>query len=73
MKYEKVKFDVGDKQFEVLHCLGDGLCKCKSCEKKGKWNVCWTPWFYKLSEDDEVICEDCLREILIQRRINETK
>lgn len=73
MKYEKVKFDVGDEQFDVIHCIGDGQCKCKSCEKKGKYTVSWTSWFYKLSEDDKVICEDCLRELLIQRRINETK
>lgn len=67
MTYEKVKFNVGDEQFDIIHCLGDGQCKCKSCEEKS-----WTSWFYKLSEEeDDVMCSNCLREILIQRRINE--
>lgn len=71
MKYEKVKFNVGDEQFDVIHCLGDGQCKCKSCEKKGENYISWTSWFYKLSEEDNVMCSNCLRELLIQRRINE--
>lgn len=74
MTYEKVKINVGDEQFDVIHCKGDGQCKCKSCEEKGKWNVSWTSWFYKLSENDEgVMCRDCLTEILVQKRIDKTR
>ena len=71
MRYEKVKFDVGNEQFDVIHCLGDGQCECGSCKEKGKWSLSWTSWFYKLSEnDDGVLCRNCLAEILIQRRID---
>ena len=71
MKYENVKFNVGNEEFDVVHCLGDGQCECKSCKEKGKYTVSWTSWFYKLDENDKgVLCRDCLREILIQRRID---
>ena len=36
-----------------------------------KWSLSWTSWFYKLNETDgNVLCRDCLAEILIQRRID---
>lgn len=71
MKYETIKFNVGDEQFDVIHCLGDGQCECKSCKDKGKYNVSWTSWFYKLNENDKhVLCCNCLAEILIQNRID---
>lgn len=71
MKYETIKFNVGNEQYDVIHCLGDGQCECKSCKDKGIWSRTWTSWFYKLNETDEnVLCRDCLAEILIQRRID---
>lgn len=71
MKYETIKFNVGDEEFDVIHCLGDGQCECGSCKKNGKWSLSWTPWFYKLHETDEnVLCRNCLAEILIQNRID---
>ena len=71
MRYETINFNVGDKEYEVVHCLGDGQCECKFCKEKGKWSLSWTSWFYKLNENDEgVLCRNCLTEILIQRRID---
>ena len=71
MKYETIKFNVGNEQYDVIHCLGDGQCECDSCKEKGKWSLSWTSWFYKLNETDKnVLCRDCLAEILIQRRID---
>lgn len=71
MKYEKVKFKVGDEVFDVVHCLGDGQCECSRCKENGRWSLSWTPWFYKMDENDEdVLCPDCLRELLIQERVN---
>lgn len=71
MRYETVNLIVGDEKFEVIHCLGNGHCECKSCKEKGKWSLNWTDWFYKLQEnDDDVLCRECLREVLTQRRID---
>ena len=65
MEYEKQTIVINNKEHEVVHCLGHGQCKCKSCERKGKYYVSWTDWFYKLTEqDEEVVCYDCLKELL---------
>ena len=71
MKYENVKFNVGNEEFDVVHCLGDGLCECDSCKQNGKYSVSWTSLFHQFDENDkEVLCRGCLSEILIQRRID---
>ena len=70
MEYEKYKFRVGEIEYDVIHCLGHGQCQCDSCKQRGRYNVSWTSWFYKLEETDEhVLCSDCMTEVLVQRRI----
>ena len=65
MKLENYEFSVGKEKVNVLHCKGDGQCVCSSCKTPK-----WTSWFYKLSEEDKgVLCSDCMREVLIKRRI----
>lgn len=72
MTYEKKTINVGHAEHEVIHCIGEGQCQCKSCKDRGIYNVSWTSWFYKLDEADKgVLCIDCIREILIQRRIDD--
>lgn len=64
MMYEKLTVEINGKQHKILHCMGHGQCKCKSCEEKGKYYVSWTDWFYKIDENSPAICYDCLREKL---------
>ena len=68
MMYEKKTIEINGKQHEILHCIGNGQCKCKSCEAKGKYYVSWTSWFYKIDENGPVMCYDCLREELANER-----
>lgn len=71
MTYETIKFQVGDIEYDVIHCLGEGQCQCKRCKDRGIYNISWTSWFYKLNENDKgVICRHCLQELLIQKRID---
>lgn len=68
MTYEKLTVEINGKQHEILHCMGHGQCKCKSCEAKGKYYVSWTDWFYKIDENSPAMCYDCLREKLANER-----
>lgn len=52
------------KEVTYYHCLGNGACTCRECARKGKVYDCWTDWFYKLTEDGECLCYDCLIEKL---------
>lgn len=65
MKHEKETIEILGNDFVVLHCLGNGQCKCKSCEAKGKYNISWTVWFYRIDMDHDVMCYDCLKEAII--------
>lgn len=69
MTYEKRTIKVGNEEHEVLKCIGEGQCQCKSCKEKGIYNVSWTSFFYALKENDGVLCRDCLDEHFIQERI----
>lgn len=64
MYLEKRTIKIKDKEYEVFNCRGNGQCQCKSCKDKGKYYVSWTDWFWKLTEDGEAICFDCLKEKL---------
>ena len=72
MTFEKRIISVGRKEYEVIHCRGEGQCTCRSCEAAGKYGRHWTDWMYKLSEEsEELFCIDCLKEKLINKRENE--
>ena len=74
MTLKAYKFNVGDIEYDVLKCEGEGQWQCKRCKDRGIYNVSWTSWFYKLNKDDKgVLCSDCLREILIQNRVAEAR
>ena len=72
MTFEKRIISVGRKEYEVIHCRGEGQCTCRSCEAAGKYGRHWTDWMYKLNEEsEELFCIDCLKEKLINERENE--
>lgn len=72
MTFEKRIISVGRREYEVVHCRGEGQCTCRSCEAAGKYGRHWTDWMYKFNEEsEELFCIDCLKEKLINERENE--
>lgn len=67
MDHENCTVVVNGKSFEILHCLGHGQCKCKSCEEKGVYNISWTSWFWRVDLASPVMCWDCMKELLTKK------
>ena len=51
------------KKLKVTKLEGDGQAQCKGCKGKGKWNVSWCCFFYKIEGRDGAYCKDCVAEI----------
>ena len=65
MTYKTIKFKVGNEEHSIIKCYGEGQCSCRFCKTRN-----WTNWFYKLHENnDGVLCQDCLEEYFIKKRI----
>ena len=60
MTIKKTKITVDNKEYEVYKLDGRRSYFCKSCEKYGRYGVHWTSWGYKLEENGEVLCYQCL-------------
>lgn len=50
-------------QLEELNKLG-GSIQIAATYYKGKFGLNWTSWCYKVEEEGEVLCYDCLKELL---------
>ena len=53
-----------------VKCDGEGHGSCKRCLDKGKWNMMWACFLYKIEGYDGVYCEDCLKEIQAEKESN---
>lgn len=48
---------------KVTQCTGEGQGSCKRCLEKGKWNINWMCFLYKIEGYDGCYCSDCVKEI----------
>lgn len=50
----------------IKQAQGNGQGQCALCKKRGKWNVQWMCFLYKIEGKDGVYCKNCLAELKIQ-------
>lgn len=48
---------------KVVKCKGEGHGTCKRCYEKGKWNINWMCFLYKIEGYEGCYCSDCVNEI----------
>ena len=48
---------------KVTQCKGEGHGSCKRCKDKGKWNLAWMCFLYKIEGLDGCYCRECVKEI----------
>lgn len=48
---------------KVTQCKGEGHGSCKRCSDKGKWNIAWMCFLYKIEGYEGCYCRDCVKEI----------
>lgn len=54
---------------DVTPCTGDGQGSCIRCmNEKNKWNRNWMCFLYKIKGRDGLYCEECVKEILLERK-----
>lgn len=56
---------------KITQAQGKGQGQCRLCKQRGKWNVQWMCFLYKIEGKDGVYCEQCKDEIKIQDFIKE--
>ena len=55
---------------KITQAQGNGQGQCVLCKKRGKWNVQWMCFLYKVEGQDGVYCKNCADELKIQNAIN---
>ena len=48
----------------ITKCKGEGHGQCLGCLMKGKWNMNWLCFLYKIPGLDGTYCFDCVKEIV---------
>lgn len=51
---------------KITQAQGNGQGQCALCKKRGKWNVQWMCFLYKIEGKDGVYCKHCADELKIQ-------
>jgi len=51
---------------EITQAQGNGQGQCALCKKRGKWNVQWMCFLYKVEGKEGVYCKDCVNELKMQ-------
>lgn len=54
---------------KVTQCKGEGHGSCKRCSDKGKWNIAWMCFLYKIEGYEGCYCRDCVNEIKAENGI----
>ena len=47
----------------ITKCRGEGQGSCKRCNDRGKWNIMWMCFLYRIEGMEGIYCSDCVREI----------
>ncbi len=56
---------------KITQAQGNGQGQCALCKKRGKWNVQWMDFLYKVEGKDGIYCENCVAEFRIQSALQE--
>lgn len=56
---------------KITKAQGNGQGQCALCKKRGKWNVNWMCFLYKVEGKDGVYCRSCADELKIQSMLAE--
>ena len=48
---------------KIAQAQGNGQGQCVLCKKRGKWNVQWTSFLYKIEGKDGVYCKNCADDL----------
>lgn len=51
---------------KIVQAQGNGQGQCALCKKRGKWNVQWMDFLYKIEGRDGVYCRNCADELRVQ-------
>lgn len=51
---------------KITRAQGNGYGQCTLCKKRGKWNVQWMCFLYKIEGKEGVYCKNCADELKIQ-------
>lgn len=54
---------------KITQAQGHGQAQCVLCKKRGKWNVQWLCFLYKVEGKDGVYCKNCVDELKMQDTI----
>lgn len=58
---------------KITQAQGNGQGQCTLCKKRGKQNVQWIDFLYKVEGKEGVYCKNCVDELRIQNIINSRK
>lgn len=58
---------------KITQAQGNGQGQCARCKKKGKWNVQWMTFLYKVEGKEGVYCKECIDQMKWEEHINELK
>ncbi len=48
---------------EIKRAEGEGQAQCRGCKDRGKWNIQWCTFLYKIEGKEGLYCEDCMQQI----------
>ena len=51
---------------KITQAQGNGQGRCALCEKRGKWNLQWMAFLFKVEGKDGVYCQNCADELALQ-------
>lgn len=51
---------------KITQAQGNGQGQCALCKKRGKWNVQWMCFLYKIEGKEGVYCKHCADELKMQ-------
>lgn len=51
---------------KIIKAQGEGQGQCALCKKRGKWNIQWMDFLYKVEGKEGVYCKNCVDEFRIQ-------
>ena len=53
---------------KITQAQGNGQGQCALCKKRGKWNVQWMVFLYKIEGKDGVYCKNCADDLELASR-----
>lgn len=54
---------------KMTQAQGNGQGQCALCKKRGKWNLQWMDFLFRVEGKDGVYCQNCADELVLQDTI----